>query len=93
MLGPGAGNVIAHSHEEHYGEPKNGGDDNELRALGAVLCVHEKEHNKRSFKDGDGEGDDDVQAGEILVEVDLGGGDGESRADHENGEYGEVDFG
>jgi hypothetical protein len=91
VLAPGTGNVVAHGHEEHYSEPKNGGDDNELRALGAVLCVHEKEHNKRSFKDGDGEGDNDVQAGEILIEIDFGSDNGQKGADHESGENGEIE--
>jgi hypothetical protein len=61
--------------------------------LGAVLGVHEEEHNERSFKDGDGEGDDDIQAREIGVEVYFGGGDGQEGANHQNAEYGEVDLG
>src|ERR1700737_2475434 len=92
-LDPGPGNVVAHGHEEHDGEPKDRSDDDELGALGAVFCVHEVEDDERGFEDGDGQGDDDIEAGEISVEVDLGGGDGQHGADHENAEYGEVDFG
>ena len=92
-LDPGTGGIIAHGHEEHNGEPENRSDDNELGALGAVFCVHEVKDDERGFEDGDGEGDDDIQAVEIFVEVDLGGGHGQNGADHENGEYGEIDFG
>jgi hypothetical protein len=55
--------------------------------------VHEVKDDERSFEDGDGQGDDDIEAGEISVEVDLGGSDGQDSADHENAEYSEVDFG
>ena len=92
-LDPAAGEVVAHRHEEHDGEPENRGDDDEMCAPGAVLSVHEEENDAGGLEDSDGEGDDDVQAGEILVEVDFGGGDGESGADHEHGENDEVDFG
>jgi hypothetical protein len=93
LLAPGAGDVIAHGHEEHDGEPEHGSDDDKLGALGAVLAVHEEEDDERGFEDGDSERDDDVQAGEVCVEIDLGGGDGENGADHQNAEYGEVDLG
>ena len=92
-LDPGASDVIAHGHEEHYGEPEDGSDDDELGALGAVFCVHEKEDDERGFEDGDGERDDDVQAGKILVEVDLGREDGKGGANHQNSKYRDVDFG
>jgi hypothetical protein len=55
--------------------------------------MHEEEDNERSFENGDGEGDDDVQAREVLIEVDLGGGNGEDGADHECAENHEIDFG
>src|ERR1700730_7961425 len=86
-LEPGAGDGIAHGHEEHYGEPEDGSDDHELGALGAVFRVHEEEDDERGFEDGDGQGDDDIQAGEICVEIDLGGGNRQNGADHENTEY------
>ena len=92
-LDPGAGDVIAHGHEEHDGQPENGRDDYELCALRAVFGVHEEEHNERSLKDGDGEGDNNIQAREIGVEVYLGGGDGQEGANHQNAEYGDVDLG
>src|SRR5260370_19638402 len=92
-LGPGAGDVIARGHEEDDGQSEYGRDDDELGALGAVFGVHEEQDDERGFEDGDGQGDDDIQAGEKCIEVDLGGGDGEDRADHQSAEYGEVDFG
>jgi hypothetical protein len=55
--------------------------------------VHEEENDERGFEDGDGKGDDDIEAGEICVEIDLGGGNGQNGADHENAEYDEVDLG
>jgi hypothetical protein len=92
-LGPGAGDVVAHGHEEHDGQPENGSDDDKLRAFRAVLAVHEEQNYERSLEDGDSEGDDDIQAGEILIEVDLGSEHSEGGADHQHGENSEVDFG
>jgi hypothetical protein len=93
MLSPRAGYVVAHGHEEHYGEPKNGGDNDQLSTLGAVLGVHKEENYERSFEHSDGQRDDDVQAWEVRVKVDSGGEDGQDGANHESAEYSEVDLG
>jgi hypothetical protein len=92
-LAPGAGNVITHGHEEHYREPKNGGDDYELCALWAVFAVHKKEDDKRSFEHSDGERDDYVEPGEIPIQVYLGGENGQDCANHEGAKDAEIDFG
>src|ERR1700746_3324790 len=49
LLDPGARDVIAHGHEEHDGQPEDGRDDYELRALRAVFGVHEEEHDEGGF--------------------------------------------
>ena len=80
--------VVAEGEREHDGEPENGADDDELRALGAVAGVHEIENDERGLEGGDGESDNDIPLAEILVRSDHG----EKGAQHEGAEDGEIDF-
>src|SRR4029077_5684736 len=70
-LDPRAGDVIAHGHEQHDREPENGTDDHELCALRTVLAVHEEENHERRLEGGDHKRDDDVETGEVLIQIDL----------------------
>ena len=90
---PGASDVVAHRHEKHDREPENRADDNQLRALGAVLAVHEEEHYERSLEGGDYQCNDDVQPVEIGVQIDLGRFHRQEGAYHQRREDREIDLG
>src|SRR5580704_4702357 len=59
-LRPEARDVVAHGHEQHDREPKDGADNYELRALGAVLAMHKEENDQRGLKGCDDQRNDDV---------------------------------
>src|SRR5438876_10926909 len=71
-----AGGVVGQREAEHDGEPEKAGDDDELRAPGAVFAVHEEENDERHFDGGDEQSEHDIPG----AEVDLGGLNGQPSA-------------
>jgi hypothetical protein len=55
--------------------------------------VHEEQHDERGLEGRDHQGDDNVEAGEVLIQVDLGGLNREKGADHERSKDADVNFG
>lgn len=88
---PRAGCVVSHGQKEHRGKPEDTADDDELGTLGAVVSVHEEEYDEAGFAGGDDEGDDDVQAHEVGIEVHGGRPSGGDREDHQGREDKEID--
>src|SRR5580700_2356647 len=89
---PGAAGVIAKSQRKHDREPEDAGDDNELGAFGAVIRVHEEQHDEQGFTGGDYQGHDDVQASVVMIEVHGGRVDGGAREHHEHDENQKIEF-
>lgn len=77
-----AGGVVGQRKTKHDREPKETGDDDELRALGTIFAVHEEEDDERHLDRGDGQRENDVPA----TKVDLGCLNGQPRTKKKSGQ-------
>ena len=67
LLHPVASQIIAQGEINHNQQPDETSGDEDPSQPGAVADVHEDENNEEHFRDGDGEGGDDVEGSEVEL--------------------------